>query len=175
MALFLQTEGYLFVRKRKESMNKKTNPRKEEGFWMLPKGIAKSSIHPNSKIIYAVLCSRYNKMNGYAWPSMDYIGDCVGLSKRQVIRHIKSLEKLKLVKVKRTNGVVNKYQPVSQPTLPQMSPTSDTHDTAPVTRVSPKETNKRLYKRTGKNDWNKCMKCGQTFIGSYDRHSYESH
>src|ERR1041384_2824066 len=68
----------------------------KEGFWALPKEIARLDISDGAKLTYAVLFTRRNGEN-LAFPTRQYIADQLGCSIFSVDKYLKHLKEAHLV------------------------------------------------------------------------------
>jgi hypothetical protein len=72
-----------------------------EGFWMIPKSIAKKKdLSPKAKLIAGVLWSMKNS-NSEAFPSEDYLAEALGTSVKTIKRGIRELKEKAGLKVRR--------------------------------------------------------------------------
>lgn len=65
----------------------------DEGYGMMPnKVLFDKSLSPNAKLLFVYISSLCAK-EGYCWANNQHLGEKLGISKSQVSRHIRSLEK----------------------------------------------------------------------------------
>lgn len=104
---------------------------------------ADPTIAVGPKALYALVCS-YSGASGRAWPSYERLARELGVDRRSVIRWMGELEKKDLMRISRTPGTSNTYEPLwptevvtlESPVTPGtpgsdtgVTPGSDTRDT----------------------------------------------
>ena len=67
------------------------NPRDFRGSYLPDWLLARPELAPGAKLVYGCLLRHFNKNKKMAWPGQDTIARTVGLSARQVRRHIRTL------------------------------------------------------------------------------------
>lgn len=107
-----------------------------------------TGLTPAAKLILVAIADHCNPETGWAWPSTSRLAALAGVSKRQAIRHIDTLEEAGLLHVEKRAGRPSGYRIIARKQAEQTpesgdthvtppSPTGDTHVTPPVTPTSP--------------------------------------
>lgn len=77
--------------------------RKSTYFWS-DKSVLASNLTPNTKLVYFCLCSFADEKSQECYPALDTIAQRAGISRRQVIDSLKSLENEKLIAIDKNVG-----------------------------------------------------------------------
>lgn len=91
------------------------------------KSVAKiSGGHLPAVVVAACLADMTNSKTGECYPSISFMAEESGLSKKTIMRGVKKLEKLKLLSIERSKRVSNRYRilvPHQSPASPSSVPT----------------------------------------------------